>query len=109
VLDKLGLLGVLIDSISPERSVSGTEEVARLAACFDKLPPRRREAFWLRKVEEHSQKEIAQLMGIEEGTVEQHLAGAMRQLTHCFNTEGQSMARTGSRRLRPKIETEDGA
>ena len=108
MLDKLDLPGALIDYVSPERSVSGEEEIVRLAECLDKLPTRRREAFWLRKVEELSQKEIAHQMGIEEGTVEQHLAGAMRQLTRCFNAEGQNMGRTGSRRLRPKLETEDG-
>src|SRR3546814_14987246 len=49
-------------------------ELRSLVRAFDRLPPRRREVFWLRRVEELPLKEIAVRMGIAQKTVEKHLA-----------------------------------
>src|SRR3546814_1213895 len=56
-------------------------ELRSLVRAFDRLPPRRREVFWLRRVEELPLKEIAVRMGIAQKTVEKHLADATRDIT----------------------------
>src|SRR5262249_44566589 len=40
-------LNVLVDEISPERSVMATSELARLARAFDRLTAKCREVVWL--------------------------------------------------------------
>lgn len=71
-------LNVLVEDISPEREFSGRQALARLADAFDRLPDRCRETVWLRRVEELSQRTVAQKMGVSEKTVEKHLAKGMR-------------------------------
>lgn len=69
---------VLMDEVSPERWCGGRQGLARLAEAFDRLPDRCREVVWLRRVEDLSQREVAQRMGISEKTVEKHIAKGMR-------------------------------
>ncbi len=71
---------VLVDEVSPERWCGGRQLLHRLADAFDGLSDRCREAVWLRRVEELSQKDVAVRMGISEKTVEKHLAKGMRLL-----------------------------
>jgi RNA polymerase sigma-70 factor (ECF subfamily) len=80
------LLNLLVDHITPERAASDREELEQLTECFDKLPDRRREAVWLRRVEGRSQKDAAIRMGITEGTLEQTFSRAMIQLADCFGS-----------------------
>lgn len=76
---------VLIDRLSPETHVSAREELRLLAQALDLLPPRCREVVWLRRVEEISQKEVAERLGISFKTVEKHVAKGMRLMTeHLF-------------------------
>jgi RNA polymerase sigma factor (sigma-70 family) len=75
-------LNVLIDEISPERRVSASQELARLARAFDRLSPNCRQVIWLRRVKELSQKEVAQRMGLAEKTIEKHLRDGARLLAH---------------------------
>lgn len=77
----------LVDDVTPERSLSGQQQIARLAECLGKLPKRCREAVSLHKIEGLSQKETAQRMGNSEKTVEQQLVVGMRKLTRCFNSD----------------------
>ena len=51
---------------------------------FDRLPARCREVVWLRRVEELSQREVAERLGITEKTVEKHIAKGMRLLADRF-------------------------
>ena len=76
----LQLLDVLIDDISPERRASASEELRAVVCAYERLPPRCREVFWLRRVEDLPQKEVAAKLDIAEGMVEKHLAKAMRRL-----------------------------
>jgi RNA polymerase sigma-70 factor (ECF subfamily) len=71
-------LNIVDGEASPERQVSGREELARLRQALTKLPAKCRRAFELRKFEELSQRQIAQRMGIAESTVEKHLSKALR-------------------------------
>ncbi|RYD15163.1 MAG: sigma-70 family RNA polymerase sigma factor [Lysobacteraceae bacterium] len=68
----------LIDERSPERWMGARQALKRLAESLERLPDRCREVVWLRRVEELSQKEVAQRLGISGKTVEKHLAKGMR-------------------------------
>jgi len=73
-------LGAADEAGSAEHRLSGREEVERLRAVVDALPPKCREAFVLKKFDGLSQREIAQRMGIAESTVEKHLSKALRMV-----------------------------
>jgi RNA polymerase sigma factor (sigma-70 family) len=73
-------LNVLVDEISPQRSVGADEVLRALARAIDNPPPRCRQVVWMRRVENHSQKEVAKRLGIGEAMVEKHVAKAMRRL-----------------------------
>jgi len=77
-------LHVLVDEVSPERWCGGRQVLRRLSDALDRLPDRCREVVWLRRVEELSQREVAQRMGITEKTVEKHIAKGMRLLADQF-------------------------
>lgn len=70
----LDALDVAIDEPGPDRSVMARDELRRVQAALDRLPPRAREALLLRRVEGLSRAEIAERMGIGEGTVKEYLA-----------------------------------
>jgi RNA polymerase sigma factor (sigma-70 family) len=70
----LDALNVELDSPGPERSAIARDELRRLQAALDHLPPRCRQAVVLRQVEGLSRKDIAARMGIGEETVKEYLA-----------------------------------
>jgi len=74
----LDVLNIEDDDVNAHRRLSGQEEIARLHRLIDKLPPKCRQAFRMKKFEELSQREIASRMGVAESTVEKHLAKALR-------------------------------
>jgi len=76
----LDSLGVAIDEPLPDRSVMARDELRRLQACIDRLPPRCREAFVMGRIEGLSGHEIAQRMGISEAAVSQYIDNGMRAL-----------------------------
>ena len=69
-------LGTAIDAPGPENNAIARDELRRLQAALDRLPPRTREAFVMRQVDGLSHREIAERMGITERTVKYHLAEA---------------------------------
>lgn len=80
----MSLLHLVSDEVGAHRTLSSRQELARLRAAVEKLPPRCREVFILRKIEEFSQKEAAEKMGISEATVEKQIGKAMRFLAQYF-------------------------
>jgi RNA polymerase sigma-70 factor (ECF subfamily) len=52
----------------------------QLSRAIDRLPPREKEVFHLRHYEDLSLKEIAQMMGIAEGSVKAHLFHALEKM-----------------------------
>ncbi len=74
-------LNVLIEGISPEQRVNARQELRRLADAIDQLPANCRAVVWLRRVDGLSQREVAEKLGMQEGTVASHLARGMRALT----------------------------
>lgn len=61
------------DDPGPDRSAVARDELRRVQAALDQLPPRCREAVILRQVEGLSRRDIALRMGITEKTVKNHL------------------------------------
>jgi RNA polymerase sigma factor (sigma-70 family) len=81
LLEDIETLNVLIDPTSPERHVSGRQQLQRLSRLLYRMPARCREVFWLRRVDGLSQKEVAHRLRISEGAVEKYVYRAMRFLT----------------------------
>ena len=73
-------LNVSIDEVSPEARLTAYEELRRLAQAFDALPAKCRRVMWLRRVEELSQRQVADQLGISEKTVEKHVARGVQLL-----------------------------
>lgn len=89
-IDSLNIVGGEFD---PERRLSGRQDVERFRKALEKLPPKCRQAFELRKFEELSQRQIAERMGVAESTVEKHLAKALRSImAEMANAELRGMA-----------------
>ena len=92
----LEALNVLVDELSPERRHEGRQELKRLAQAFSLLPPKCREVVWLRRVDDMSQKQVAERLGISEKTVEMHMLKGMRRVadalfgSHTENLKGDS-------------------
>jgi len=76
----LDALNVMIEEISPEQRASAHQELRRLAEAIDLLPPKCREAVWMRRVDDLPQKEVAMRLGITQKTVEKHVMKGMKLL-----------------------------
>jgi RNA polymerase sigma factor (sigma-70 family) len=96
------VLNVLMDELTPERRLDARQELKRLAQAFARLSPRCREVVWLRRVDELTQKEVAQKLGISDRTVETYLMRGMQLVADAL------YARRGlrGRRRRPGLEPE---
>jgi RNA polymerase sigma factor (sigma-70 family) len=73
-------LGIAVDAPGPDRTVIARDELRRLRAAIDKLPPRCRETIVLGRIEGLTGREIAERMGITESTVSHYVANGMRAL-----------------------------
>lgn len=69
------------DFAGTERGLGARDELRRAQEGLDRLPPRVREAVWLRKVEGLTTIETAQRMGVSPQTVEKQITQGMRALT----------------------------
>jgi RNA polymerase sigma factor (sigma-70 family) len=76
----LDVLNVLVDEITPEHRLSARQELRRLSDALDALPDDCRDVVWLRRVEGLPQREVAQRLGMHEGTLESHLCRGVRAL-----------------------------
>ncbi|WP_246371520.1 RNA polymerase sigma factor [Marilutibacter penaei] len=68
------------DAPDPSRAHDGREGYARLSQALGALPPRQREAFNLRVLEELDVATTARVMGCSEGSVKTHLSRAREAL-----------------------------
>ncbi|TGE01153.1 sigma-70 family RNA polymerase sigma factor [Methylobacterium nonmethylotrophicum] len=64
----------------PERQAMARQDLRRLAAAIDELPPRCREAFLLARIEGLPNGEVAARLAISRNMVEKHL---IKALLHC--------------------------
>jgi RNA polymerase sigma factor (sigma-70 family) len=76
----LEALNAVGDDAPADRVVSAREELRRLQAALDRLPPRCREVVALRKIHGLSQREVARQLGITEDTVERQVSKGVRAL-----------------------------
>jgi len=94
----LDALNVMIDEISPEQRTSAHQELRRLAQAIDLLPPKCREAVWMRRVDDLPQKEVATRLGITQKTVEKHVMKGMKLLAEAvFQSNSGRTAEEGTR------------
>jgi RNA polymerase sigma-70 factor (ECF subfamily) len=71
---------VLVDAVTPDRHVTARDELRRVQAGLDRLPPRCREIVVLRKIEGLSTKAVAARLNIGVDAVEQQMVHGMRAL-----------------------------
>jgi RNA polymerase sigma factor (sigma-70 family) len=86
-------LNVTSDEPGPDRNVIARDELGRLQAALDRLPPRCREAVILGRIETLSRREIARRMGVSEATVTEHLTKGMRALANILYSEPADLRR----------------
>jgi len=84
---ELDTIEVAADEPGPDRSAIARDELRRLSAAVDSLPPRTREAFVMRQIQGLSRREIGDRMGIAEKTVKRHLEDSVRALADTLYSE----------------------
>jgi RNA polymerase sigma factor (sigma-70 family) len=92
-IDAIGdpaLLDAAIEDLSPERHAAARQQLRRAIEVISSLPPKRREAFTLRKMDGLSQRDVARRMGISESTVEKHIGRALQALMCAMKDGGPS-------------------
>lgn len=65
---------------NPERTLRAREITRQLSAALERLSPRQRSVFLLRHEEDRTLEEIAELLGLDVGTVKAHMARAVEKL-----------------------------
>jgi RNA polymerase sigma factor (sigma-70 family) len=82
---------------SPERVLDSQEELQELEKSLQELPPLCRTAFLLRRVEDLSQKEVAEKLGISVKTVEKYMARSVRFLIQTYGRGGTNGSQVSNR------------
>ena len=77
-------LNVLVDEISSEQRASAHEELGRLSEAIELLPRKCREAFWMRRVDDLPQKEVALKLGVAQKTIEKHVKNGTNLLARAL-------------------------
>lgn len=96
---ELGELNISVEEASPERIVSGRQQLEQLAQAIEHLPAGCRQVFRLRKFEDLSQRQIAMRLQISENTVEKQLSRALRLLLAHLGEEDRCVAAATDRQL----------
>jgi RNA polymerase sigma factor (sigma-70 family) len=92
----LEALNTPFDEPGAHRQLEAREELRRVQAGLDLLPPRCREVVVARRIEGLSQRETAQRLGIGEDTVERQMLNGMRALVD-FMLGGSGKLKRGER------------
>ena len=87
-VNDLGTLNVHTDNPSSDEAASTREEVKLLLAAIERLSPRTREVYMLRKFQQIPQKEIASMLKISPKTVEVHIGRANRSCEQFLRDHG---------------------
>jgi RNA polymerase sigma factor (sigma-70 family) len=85
----LDALTIAMDSPGAERTAMARDELRRLMAALDRLPPRCREVFMLGKVEGLGGREIAARLGVTESTISKQLAIGIRALADILHGDAE--------------------
>jgi RNA polymerase sigma factor (sigma-70 family) len=90
-VSELDALSIAIDEPGPDRSAIARDELRRLQAALDRLPPRTREVVVVRRIEGLARADIAQRLGITEVTVKWHLNEGLRVLADSLYGEAATL------------------
>jgi RNA polymerase sigma factor (sigma-70 family) len=85
-MDEVADLATADEIASPERIVSGCQELERLVLAITALPEAMKKVFVLKRIYDLSQKEIAAQLKISEGMVEKRLTQASRAISQLAAT-----------------------
>ncbi|MDB5436198.1 MAG: polymerase sigma factor [Phenylobacterium sp.] len=96
---------VVVDAVTPDRHLTARDELRRVQAGLDRLPPRCREVVVLRKIEGLSTKAVAARLNIGVDAVEQQMVHGMRALVD-FMTGGPGKIRRPPARKRRAAEAQ---
>lgn len=105
----LDFMGFIADAPSPEREACDRDEFRNVAEAIGALPQRVREVFILRRVDGMPQRDVAELLGISENTVEKCVARGVQALMDAFKRGGKTAAETPDREKAADKPSEDGA
>ncbi len=83
--------GVSAEEAQPDRATFSWIELARVSAAMERLPHRLREILVLRGIEQHSQQETAEILGITPKAVETRLYRARTKLTAACRAIGRGI------------------
>lgn len=89
-------LGRLEEGFTPERILSGRQELDRLYRAITRLVEPARTIFIMRKIENLPQKVIAERLGVSEHTVENHVARGLRVILLQFSAEEKTSSSAGT-------------
>lgn len=96
----LDAFGLVDDQPSAEAIVTTRDELRVLCAAVDRLSPRAREVFLLRRVENLSQRQVGERLNLSVSTVEGHLTKAMAALTKALQDSDSIRSRDAGRTWR---------
>jgi RNA polymerase sigma-70 factor (ECF subfamily) len=91
-----------MDVMTPDRHLTARDELRRVQAGLDRLPPRCREVVRLRKIEGLSTRETAERLGVGIDTVEQQTVHGMRALVDFMMGGSGKIQRGAARRTLAK-------
>jgi len=100
---EVGQPAVLEESFTPERILSGRQELERLYRAIARLPGACRSVFLMRKFDDMPQKAIAAQLRVSENTVEKRMVRALRMILEDLKTNEKDFdIRTGRDRVADK-------
>lgn len=85
------LRGAADPTADPEQILAGKQQLARILAAIDALPPRCSEAFCLHRFDGLTYVAIARRMGISTSAVEKHISDALRRLDLVLSQENDDV------------------
>jgi RNA polymerase sigma-70 factor (ECF subfamily) len=88
--EDLDALNVLIDDRSPDRVLSARQDLWHLGRAFETLPASCRDIMWMVKIEELTQKEIAERLNLTVRAVEKRIAMGLRFLQDGYLRQARS-------------------
>lgn len=88
-IEEMGGFDPIDGAASLEQSLIDRDELRRLAEAIAAMPGQTRQAFILRRVHGHTQREIAHQMRLSESTVEKHIARGVRFLIDWYADGGK--------------------
>ena len=83
-VEDLDGLNVLLDEASPDRTLSGRQQLQKVSIILGRMSQKSRDVLLLRRIEGLSQKEVAQRLSITEAAVEKHVYRALRTLANAL-------------------------